>query len=125
MKQEQLIQNIRDYLNIQLNNLSKNSPLISIMQPLLTRAIDNKLPELKNYLGFITNSDGEIDINNILSEMIANIVNTNSFTVDLPIIGPTIIGEGKVQFNLPYINKCLVLHQQDLQELKNILTSNT
>lgn len=65
--------------------------------------------------------DGNIDIENILTEMMENLMTTNPFTFKTSFAGDIEIGGGEIKFNLPLTNKRLVLNMTDLETFKEML----
>ncbi len=51
-----------------------------------------------------------------------NIINTKPFKVETGLLGQLEIGAGKIKMDIPMVNKSLVLNQQDLNELKDMLS---
>lgn len=73
----------------------------------------------------IADKDGNIDIENILTEMMENLMTTNPFTFKTSFIGDIEIGGGEIRFNLPLTNKRLVLNTTDLETFKEmVITKN-
>lgn len=117
----QLTDNLRAYIATQLDTMSKNTPMIGFMKPLITRALDKNFSKVIKTLDLIANDEGKIDIENILTEMIENVMNTNPFTFKTSFIGDVEIGGGQIKFNLPLTNKRLVLDITDLEAFKEML----
>lgn len=117
----QLTDNLRAYVATQLDTMSKNTPMIGFMKPLITRALDKNFSKVTKALDLIANDEGKIDIENILTEMIENVMNTNPFTFKTSFIGDVEIGGGQIKFNLPLTNKRLVLDMTDLEAFKEML----
>ena len=117
----QLTDNLRAYVATQLDTMSKNTPMIGFMKPLITRALDKNFSKVTKALDLIANDKGKIDIENILTEMIENVINTNPFTFKTSFIGDVEIGGGQIKFNLPLTNKRLVLDMTDLEAFKEML----
>ena len=117
----QLTDNLRAYVATQLNTMSKNTPMIGFMKPLITRALDKNFSKVTKALDLIANDEGKIDIENILTEMMENVINTNPFTFKTSFIGDVEIGGGQIKFNLPLTNKRLVLDMTDLEAFKEML----
>ena len=117
----QLIDNLRAYVATQLDTMSKNTPMIGFMKPLITRALDKNFSKVTKALDLIANDEGKIDIENILTEMMDNVMNTNPFTFKTSFIGDVEIGGGQIKFNLPFTNKRLVLDMTDLEAFKEML----
>ena len=106
----QLTDNLRAYVATQLDTMSKNTPMIGFMKPLITRALDKNFSKVIKVLDLIANDEGKIDIEN-----------TNSFTFKTSFIGDVEIGGGQIKFNLPLTNKRLVLDMTDLEAFKEML----
>lgn len=122
---EQLLTNITTYINSQLNALASNNPMINFIRPLITRAIDNNLYKFNSFLDLITDKEGNIDIESIMSEMITNTINTEPFIINTSFIGDVEIGGGLIKLNIPFINNKLVLNLQDLNILKEMLITKS
>ena len=117
----QLTDNLRAYVATQLDTMSKNTPMIGFMKPLITRALDKNFSKVTKALDLIANDEGKIDIENILTEMMENVMNTNPFTFKTSFIGDVEIGGGQIKFNLPLTDKRLVLDMTDLEAFKEML----
>ena len=113
---EQLTIRLKQYINSQITQISKNNPIIAFMKPLLTRALDKNFNKIDSYLSLISDDEGNIDAENILSEMIESIIHTNTFNINAPIIG-----NSQIKVNIPFTDKRLVFNSQDLQLLKQAL----
>ena len=111
----QLTDNLKSYIILQLDNMSIANPMIGFMKPLITRALDKNFGKVKKALDLIADSEGNIDIENILAEMMENVMNTQPFTFNTSIIGDIEVGGGYIKLNLPFTNKRLVLNMDDLE----------
>jgi hypothetical protein len=119
----QLTENLKAYVDLQLDTMSKNNPMIGFMKPLIIRALDKNYSKIHRFLDLIADSDGNIDIDNIIEEMLENIMNTKPFMFQTSVIGDIEIGGGNIKLNLPFTNKRLVLNSSDLNIFKEMLTS--
>ena len=117
----QLTDNLKSYIILQLDNMSVTNPMIGFMKPLVTRALDKNFDKVKKTLDLISDSEGNIDIENILAEMMENIVNPQPFTFNTSVIGDIEVGGGHIKLNLPFTNKRLVLNMDDLEAFKEML----
>lgn len=99
----------------------KANPMIGFMKPLITRALDKNFSKVSKALDLIADKDGNIDIENILTEMMENLMTTNPFTFKTSFVGDIEIGGGEIKFNLPLTNKRLVLNMTDLETFKEML----
>ena len=120
----QLLTNIKEYLIVQLDSLSKSTPVIGIAKPLISRILNNNLDKIESLLELIADKDGNIDAEQIVDEMVNNIINANPFKINTEFIGDIEIGGGNIKINIPLTDKKLVLNQNDLNILKETLISN-
>lgn len=105
----------------QLESMSKSSPVIGFMKPLITRALDKNFSKITKALELIADKDGNVDVEGILTEMMENLMTTNPFSFKTSFIGDIEIGGGQIKFNLPLTNKRLVLNMSDLEAFKETL----
>ena len=113
-----IMNNLRNFVSVKLTSLSQNNPMMALMKPLASRVIMYKVEAL---LKQISDKDGLVDVEGILTEMSDNIINTKPFKVETGLLGQLEIGAGKIKMDIPIVNKSLVLNQQDLNELKDML----
>lgn len=121
MTTTQLTANLKSYITSQLDTMAKNTPMIGFIKPLITRALDKNILKFSKTLDFISDEKGNIDIENILSEMMDNIVNSNPFIINTSFIGDIEIGGGCIKFNLPLTNKRIMFDSADLEAFKQAL----
>lgn len=121
MKSEQIVNGITQFINGKLNELSAQNPLMNIFRPVIARAVNNNLNKLDGVLKLIQDNKGNVDIDNILSEMVDNLL-VSKVQKYPDVLGGVTIGEGKVQIGLPLINKAIVLDSNDINEFKESLT---
>lgn len=96
----QLTDNLKSYVSLQLDSMSKSNPMIGFMKPFITRALDKNFDKVTKTLDLISDKEGNIDIENIITEMMENLMNTNPFTFKTSFIGDIEIGGGEIKFNL-------------------------
>lgn len=109
----QLTDKLRSYIFTQLDSMSKTSPMMGFVKPLVTRALDKKLSKITSILDLISNDNGNIDIEGILSEITENLMTTQPFTFE--------IGGGTIGFSIPLTDKKLVFDTTDLESFKEML----
>lgn len=117
----QFIENLRLYIDSQLGIMSKNTPIIGVAKPIITRIVNNNIGKLSNILGLMANESGDIDIENILSEMLSNIMSSNPFSVNIPVIGEVELGGGFIKLNIPFTDKRIVLDKTDFDTFKEMI----
>ena len=120
---DKLTDNLKAYVVTQIDTMSKNTPMISFMKPLITRALDKNFNKVTKALDLIADENGNIDIENILAEMSEGLLNTNPFSFKTQVIGDIEIGGGQIKFNLPFTSKRLVLNMDDINTFKEMLTN--
>ena len=121
----QLTDNLKSYVSLQLDSMSKSNPMIGFMKPFITRALDKNFDKVTKALDLISDKEGNIDIESIITEMMENLMNTNPFTFNTSFIGDIEIGGGEIKFNLPFTSKRLVLNITDLETFKEMLITKS
>lgn len=121
----QLTDNLKSYVSLQLDGMSKSNPMVGFMKPFITRALDKNFDKVTKALDLISDKEGNIDIENIITEMMENLMNTNPFTFKTSFIGDIEIGGGEIKFNLPFTSKRLVLNITDLETFKEMLITKS
>ena len=121
----QLTNNLKSYVSLQLDSMSKSNPMVGFMKPFITRALDKNFGKVTKALDLISDKEGNIDIENIITEMMENLMNTNPFTFKTSFIGDIEIGGGEIKFNLPFTSKRLVLNITDLETFKEMLITKS
>ena len=121
----QLADNLKSYVSLQLDGMSKSNPMVGFMKPFITRALDKNFDKVTKALDLISDKEGNIDIENIITEMMENLMNTNPFTFKTSFIGDIEIGGGEIKFNLPFTSKRLVLNITDLETFKEMLITKS
>lgn len=124
MNKEVLISNLKQYLVKQVENISSNNPLVAFAKPIIVRVIDNKISSISPFLDMLKDSQGNIDITGIISEMTTSVMDTKTFSINVPILGDVTIGNGHIRLPIPYTEQVIVLNRQDIEELKTMLTNN-
>lgn len=124
MNKEVLISNLKQYLVKQVENISSNNPLVAFAKPIIVRVIDNKISSISPFLDMLKDSQGNIDLTSIITEMTTSVMDTKTFSINVPILGDVIIGNGHIRLPIPYTEQVIVLNRQDIEELKTMLTNN-
>ena len=124
MNKEVLISNLKQYLVKQVENIASNNPLVAFAKPIIVRVIDNKISSISPFLDMLKDSQGNIDLTGIITEMTTSVMDTKTFSVNVPILGDVTIGNGHIRLPIPYTEQVIVLNRQDIEELKTMLTNN-
>lgn len=120
-----LINKIKGYINSQINTMAISTPVVGFMKPFITRALDRNIHKLNSALSLISDNEGNVDIENIISEMIQNLMTTRPFTINTSFIGDIEVGGGTIKLNIPFLDKQLVFNKSDLESFKEILISKS
>lgn len=124
MNKEVLISNLKQYLVKQVENIASNNPLVAFAKPIIVRVIDNKISSISPFLDMLKDSQGNIDLTGIITEMTTSVMDTKTFSINVPILGDVTIGNGHIRLPIPYTEQVIVLNRQDIEELKTMLTNN-
>lgn len=117
----QLTNKLKSYIVAQLNSMSKTTPMVGFMKPLITRALDKNFSKVTKALDLIADENGNVDIEGILSEMMENLMTTQPFILNTSFIGNIEIGGGSIKLNIPLTDKRLVFSMTDLENFKEML----
>lgn len=120
MKSEQIINGITNFVNNKITELTAQNPLMNIFRPVVARAVNNNLGKLDGVLKLIQDSNGDIDVENILTEMIDNLI-VSKVQQYPDVLGGITIGNGNIKIGLPLVNKAIVLDATDIEDFKNQL----
>lgn len=118
---DSIMLNLEKFVDSKLSTLSVNDPIMALMKPFASRIIGNNLYKVRGMLSQLADKDGLIDVEGILSETIDNVINTKPFKLNTGLLGDLEIGAGKLKMDVPFVNKTIVLNQDDLKELKDML----
>lgn len=124
MKVAQIAEHLKYYITSQIDNLAKTAPLLNVVKPLVSRVINNNFNKVYTALNIIADSDGEIDIENIVNEMMDNLSTTPPFIVHTSFIGDIELGNGLIKINIPFTDRRIVFNKNDIENFKLLLTSN-
>jgi hypothetical protein len=114
------IETLKIFLNKQINSLAITNPLISFSKPLITRIVNNKINQADGFLSMLADSNGEIDVQSLIPEMIQSVMTTRPFVYHTECLGDLEIGGGFIKMNIPMTNNQIVLGKTDLDTLRDL-----
>lgn len=114
------IETLKIFLNRQINSLAITNPLISFSKPLITRIVNNKINQADGFLSMLADSNGEIDVQSLIPEMIQSVMTTKPFVYHTDFLGDLEIGGGFIKMNIPMTNNQIVLGKTDLDTLRDL-----
>lgn len=120
---EQLKSNIVKYMLSQIDYIADKKPMIALVRPLITPAIENTVSKAEGFIDYLKDKDGNIDIDKILTEIIDNVKKSKPFTQSLGKAGEISISEGKITYKPPFMFEDIVFDSEDLDTLKKVITS--
>lgn len=124
MNSTQIIEKLKEFILVQLTENQGNSPALCFMQPIIKRALNKNIGKVSKFLDYISDENGNIDIDNIITEITENLINTAPFDLDVPVIGKVKIGGGIIKMDIPYTSKEMTFNSQDLIKLKESFNNN-
>ena len=114
-----LIESLQRYVDMQILELTKTNPMMSFMKPLISRAATNAIGKADKALLLLADKEGNIDVEQILSEMTESLMNTAPFTINTSFIGDIVIGNGTIKLGIPFTERNLIFNTTDLLIFKN------
>ena len=121
MTSTELIEKLKSFALTQLENNKASLPILGFIEPLLKRAINKNHSKALKMLDYLSDENGNIDIENIITEITENLLSSKPFSIEVPILGRVNIGEGMIKVGIPYTTKELAFDSQDLLAFKETL----
>lgn len=123
IQKEKLITGLKTFMSKYLDKIADSNPIVSVLKPLASRALNNKINSIKGALDLIAEEDGTIDVNGILTESMDALMKVKPFNFNVPGLGDVLIGDGKIEMEVPFINKNIVFNDSDINYLKELLNT--
>lgn len=121
IKREIIIDKIVQFANNKLSEMSSSNPFVLFIRPVVARAINNNIGKLDSVLKLVQDSDGNIDIEGILSEMVDNLA-VAQIKKYPNVLNGVELGNGSIKVNLPFFDKAIVFDTDDIESFKKSLT---
>ena len=120
MRRDKVIKGISSFLELKLSEMAANNPLILFIQPMIIRILNNNIGKVDDVLKLLEDSNGNIDAEGMLQDMINNLLTAqHKYYPDF--LNGVSIGDGKISLNIPVINKVMVFDSTDIQNFINHL----
>lgn len=123
INKNQLFKGINTFISDYSDKIALDNPVMCFIKPILIRIVNNKLSEYESTLSLISDKEGNIDIEGILTEIVTSLTKVNPFNYNIGGINIS-VGGGTIGMDLPIINKHIVFNTSDIEYLKELLTSN-
>lgn len=121
MKTEEIIVKLRDGIIKYINQLAESNPNIQFFKPIICRIVKNIKIPFTDKISLLADSNGEIDFEQLLNEMLNNVINSNPFIIKTSSLGDIEIGNGCIKMIIPYLNKRMILNTEDLKILRDLI----
>lgn len=121
IKREIIIDKIVQFANNKLAEMSSSNPFVLFIRPVVARAINNNIGKLDSVLKLVQDSDGNVDIEGILSEMVDNLA-VAQIKKYPNVLNGVELGNGSIKVNLPFFDKAIVFDTDDIESFKKSLT---
>ena len=120
VSKDKIMSTVVSFLNIKLDEIGANIPLLTLFRPMVTAGINNKLNKLDNILSFVADDKGLIDAEKIIGEMLDNlIVMPIQYFPD--VFKGLHIGKGVIGIDIPFINQTIEFNSADIESFINLL----
>lgn len=124
INKNQLFKGINTFISDYSDKIALDNPLMCFIKPIITRVVNNKLMEYESFLSLIADKEGNIDIEGILTEIGTSLTKVNPFKYNLQGLEIS-VGGGTIGIDLPIVNKHIVFDADDIEYLKELLTSKS
>ena len=111
-----IINRIKEFVQVKLNSLVSTNTQIAFLKPFATRYLDNKIDKIEKFLYNFADKEGNIDIEGIVDETVENLISKKKAERTMGETEKIIIEDGKIKIDLPFINKQVILDNNDLQD---------
>ena len=120
IKREIIIDKVVQFANNKLSEMSFSNPFVLFIRPVVARVINNNISKLDSVLKLIQDSDGNVDIEGILSEMVDNLA-VAQIKKYPNVLNGVELGNGSIKVNLPFFDKAIVFDTDDIESFKKSL----
>lgn len=120
IKREIIIDKVVQFANNKLSEMSSSNPFVLFIRPVVARVINNNISKLDSILKLVQDSDGNVDIEGILSEMVDNLA-VAQIKKYPNVLNGVELGNGSIKVNLPFFDKAIVFDTDDIESFKKSL----
>lgn len=120
IKREIIIDKVVQFANNKLSEMSSSNPFVLFIRPVVARVINNNISKLDSILKLVQDSDGNVDIEGILSEMVDNLA-VAQIKKYPNVLNGIELGNGSIKVNLPFFDKAIVFDTDDIESFKKSL----
>ena len=115
---------LNNLVTTKVDKFCASNPMINLFKPVIKRVIDNNSYKIYSKLNILADSEGNIDVENILPEMIETLKTMEPYNLKTETLGDIVIGKGSIILNIPMTDRRLVIDSSDLEELITLLKTD-
>ena len=117
------IDTLVSFIGIKLDEITLNMPILGLFRPVVAEMVNNNINKLDKVLSLISDDNGMINSDKILSEMLDNLI-VMPIQQYPDIFGGISLGKGTITIKIPFIDKAIEFNSNDIESFKNLLNKN-
>lgn len=117
------IDTLVSFIGIKLDEITLNMPILGLFRPVVAEMVNNNINKLDKVLTLISDDNGMINSDKILSEMLDNLI-VMPIQQYPDIFGGISLGKGTITIKIPFIDKAIEFNSNDIESFKNLLNKN-
>ena len=117
------IDTLVSFIGIKLDEITLNMPILGLFRPVVAEMVNNNINKLDKVLSLVSDDNGMINSDKILSEMLDNLI-VMPIQQYPDIFGGISLGKGTITIKIPFIDKAIEFNSNDIESFKNLLNKN-
>lgn len=125
----EIMQGLDLFIEEKISAITGGNPFMKLAQPTIMRGVKNSISKyekgLDGFLNFMTDKEGNIDLEGVLNDTIEQFKVMDSTNVKVPYVGDMAIGQGKIEFDVPIPMSDKAKHISfgidDMEELRDLI----
>lgn len=117
------IDTLVSFIGIKLDEITLNMPILGLFRPVVAEMVNNNINKLDKVLTLISDDNGMINSDKILSEMLDNLI-VMPIQQYPDIFGGISLGKGTITIKIPFIDKAIEFNSNDIESFKNLLNKS-
>lgn len=117
------INTLVSFIGIKLDEITLNMPILGLFRPVVAEMVNNNINKLDKVLSLISDDNGMINSDKILSEMLDNLI-VMPIQQYPDLFGGVSLGKGTITIKIPFLDKAIEFNSNDIESFKNLLNKN-
>ena len=117
------IDTLVSFIGIKLDEITLNMPILGLFRPVVAEMVNNNINKLDKVLSLISDDNGMINSDKILSEMLDNLI-VMPIQQYPDLFGGVSLGKGTITIKIPFLDKAIEFNSNDIESFKNLLNKN-